>query len=66
MVKYKPDFVEIVAGDGDMVETEVWLDQKGNEWQVPIQIVRDFDSAEWINRKNGGTWYNPKGNLRKE
>ena len=66
MVEYKPDFVEIVSGDGDMVETEVWLDQKGNEWQVPIQIVRDFDNAEWINRKNGGTWYNPKGNLRKE
>ena len=66
MGEYKPDFIEIVCYDGDFCEVEVWSDQKGNEWSVPIEIVRDFDNAQIINRKNGGTWYNPDGHHRKE
>lgn len=30
---------------GNTIDTEVWIDEEGNRFQVPVEIVRDFTNA---------------------
>ena len=50
----RDDLVYYAEGDG--LEYEIWIDvHTDTKYQVPIEIVRDFDNAEIINNNEKDT-----------